>query len=440
VTAEAVIMNKSAVAMAADSAVTISGGRRGVKTYDTVNKLFELVKGAPVGVMIYANAELAGMPWETIIKCYRQDRQGLTLDRLEAYAEDFANFVNSPESIVGREHEEFSVVAHAFSTLVLVFEGVEREIENCFTATGKLVKARLKTVLDNAIESAEQSIGKIDEAPWASSLPPARLRRVYGAAVESLVDEMFSEFALSPSQRKKLANIALESNRRLQAGVSPSGLVVSGFGEKDYFPKLMATTVYGKALGVLQIEPFELKEVSLVESGVIETFAQDEMAWNFLLGINFEVRNTIMSFWSDWVTEIKESIKEAVSSKISNIPEEQLAEVATIARQITHDKFHEFLDRMNDRQLNLYIQPILQSVGLLPKDELGVLAESLVNLTSLKQRMSIHDAQTVGGAIDVALISKGDGFVWLKRKHYFSRDLNPAWHLTHHGKVVSMGD
>lgn len=30
----------------------------------------------------------------------------------------------------------------------------------------------------------------------------------------------------------------------------------------------------------------------------------------------------------------------------------------------------------------------------------------------------------VGGPIDVAVISKGDGLIWIKRKHYFDRDLN----------------
>jgi len=32
--------------------------------------------------------------------------------------------------------------------------------------------------------------------------------------------------------------------------------------------------------------------------------------------------------------------------------------------------------------------------------------------------------ETVGGPIDVAVISKGDGFVWIKRKHYFRPELN----------------
>ena len=58
------------------------------------------------------------------------------------------------------------------------------------------------------------------------------------------------------------------------------------------------------------------------------------------------------------------------------------------------------------------------------QDELPHLAESLVALTSLKRHVS-RDAETVGGPIDVALISKSDGFVWIKRKHYFRPELNP---------------
>jgi len=42
VTAEIAILNKSAIALAADSAVTISVGPNQQKIYDTADKLFEL--------------------------------------------------------------------------------------------------------------------------------------------------------------------------------------------------------------------------------------------------------------------------------------------------------------------------------------------------------------------------------------------------------------
>ena len=52
------------------------------------------------------------------------------------------------------------------------------------------------------------------------------------------------------------------------------------------------------------------------------------------------------------------------------------------------------------------------------------MAEALVSLTSFKRRFSL-DAETVGGPVDVAVLSKGDGFIWIKRKHYFKPELNP---------------
>jgi hypothetical protein len=63
-------------------------------------------------------------------------------------------------------------------------------------------------------------------------------------------------------------------------------------------------------------------------------------------------------------------------------------------------------------------------VGNLPVDELGGLAETLVSLESLKERVT-RGSETVSGPIDVAVISKTDGFIWIKRKHYFDPALNP---------------
>lgn len=60
---------------------------------------------------------------------------------------------------------------------------------------------------------------------------------------------------------------------------------------------------------------------------------------------------------------------------------------------------------------------------VLPKDELAAMAEALVNLTAFKRKMT-NTLETVGGPIDVAVISKGDGLVWVKRKHYFPSELN----------------
>jgi hypothetical protein len=52
------------------------------------------------------------------------------------------------------------------------------------------------------------------------------------------------------------------------------------------------------------------------------------------------------------------------------------------------------------------------------------MAEAFVNLTKFRRRIT-PELETVSGPIDVAVITMGDGFVWIKRKHYFKAEVNP---------------
>ena len=52
------------------------------------------------------------------------------------------------------------------------------------------------------------------------------------------------------------------------------------------------------------------------------------------------------------------------------------------------------------------------------------LAEFLVDLTIKYVRFSAG-AQTVGGPIEIAAITKHEKFKWIHRKHYYDADLNP---------------
>ena len=62
-----------------------------------------------------------------------------------------------------------------------------------------------------------------------------------------------------------------------------------------------------------------------------------------------------------------------------------------------------------------------ETIALMPKQDLIELAEALVSITAIERKAS-DDAGTVGGPIDVALITRSEGFVWVKRKHHFSAD------------------
>lgn len=115
-TAEVAILNKTAVALAADSAVTTGlPGRE--KIYTSANKIFTLSKFAPVGAMIYGHIEHCSIPWEVLIKEYRariwKRRHGLLAD----YTRDFRSFIVDPKFITENQ-QHATVFASCFSAYV----------------------------------------------------------------------------------------------------------------------------------------------------------------------------------------------------------------------------------------------------------------------------------------------------------------------------------
>jgi len=96
-TAEIGVLNSVGVALAADSAVTVS--LQTGKIYTSADKLFQLSHHAPVGVMVYGSASLLGVPWETIIKSYRAKLGSRTFARLEDYLSNLIQFLKGAKNL-----------------------------------------------------------------------------------------------------------------------------------------------------------------------------------------------------------------------------------------------------------------------------------------------------------------------------------------------------
>jgi len=88
-TAEVAILNRNAVAIAADSAVTVGTDSGNSKVYNSVNKIFGFSRKHPVGIMIYNNADFMGILWETIIKECRDQLEDDNLETIKDYGKDF---------------------------------------------------------------------------------------------------------------------------------------------------------------------------------------------------------------------------------------------------------------------------------------------------------------------------------------------------------------
>lgn len=89
-TSELLIMNSSAVALAADSVVTVDNR----KTYTGVNKLFMLSNNPPMGIMTYNLATFLGIPLETIIKEFRKEISEKDIHSICEFKDEFEKFLN----------------------------------------------------------------------------------------------------------------------------------------------------------------------------------------------------------------------------------------------------------------------------------------------------------------------------------------------------------
>lgn len=83
-----------------------------------------------------------------------------------------------------------------------------------------------------------------------------------------------------------------------------------------------------------------------------------------------------------------------------------------------HDRVDEIVNALRATQ----IAPLVQAA--MPIEDAADLAEFLVKTTARFNRY-MPGADTVGGPVEVAAITKHEGFKWLHRKHYYRSELNP---------------
>lgn len=206
--------------------------------------------------------------------------------------------------------------------------------------------------------------------------------------------------------------------RRVLASVH-TGIVFAGFGSSEIFPTLVSFEMFGCVNGQLRV--YQTNEVDIRRSGIrakVIPFAQKEMVERFLYGLDDQIQHEITDFVKSALPRIRERTMEGLvmseDDREAMVTDIQEAEQAVL-EGLQVEAF-EALREQSRREIE-------DMVEFMPKSELARMAEALVNLTSIKRRVS-RGVETVGGPIDCAVISQGDGFVWVKRKHYFPSELN----------------
>lgn len=421
-TAEVAILNREAVAIAADSAATVSD-QTGQKVFSSANKIFSLSKHHPVGIMIYGNAIFMGVPWETIIKLFRKNLGDNKKDSLFEYGEAFIDFLKNGEQLFPKKEQEKYIRGCVYGFFLELRNRIIEQIEDVIEKEG--------SINQNTIRKIASEIVSIANVQWTTGHCIVKntdsvideFLKEYGDIFNTATSEVFEKIPLSAKSKNVLNTIASKLFICFPEGIINSGLsgvVISGFGEKEIFPSIVSYSIEGIANNILKYRKDGENNIDYDNSAMIQPFAQMEMVRTFIDGIS----PVFQDLYHDLIYETIENYPEIIVNAFageSDIKEKDKA-IKTI-KKISKDNFNDGIERIKLIQFQHFVEPILKVVTFLPKNELAEMAESLVNLTCLRKKISMDD-ETVGGPIDVAVISKGDGLIWIRRKHYFEPEMN----------------
>ncbi|MBF0775949.1 hypothetical protein BVE84_05435 [Streptococcus azizii] len=392
-TAEIAILNKHGVALAADSAVTITNGNAS-KTYNAANKLFSFGSAHDIGFMIYGDADYMGIPWEIIFKEYRRVNKQTVFKTIEDCANQFIDFVKQPK-FNNPEIAKEQIQAMMYRALVTLTEYAGEDI-NAIQAQSdnhEIDDGQIVDIIKEKIESMRREC--IDRRFFKCDIEPETfLGDFQGFCIDILTKHFklpFEEFL------NDFLTFMYELVIYRNMFESISGIVICGYGEDELFPSLVSYELsfsYNERLKLIKKEEVEISSVGCTAS--IIPFAQSDMILTILKGMD-------------------PAMELAVSDKIRE-------------SSLTSEEKDSIINSIADTQKENFIDPILNIVGMLSIDELANMAATLVNLTSFKRHYT-DSLETVGGPVDVLVVTRGDGPIWINRKEYFDINKNIDYQL-----------
>lgn len=420
-TAEIVIMNKEAIALASDSAVTMSG-ESGQKVFTSANKLFALSKHHPVGIMIYGSAIFMSVPWETIIKIYRKKLGNKNLETLDDYVNDFIEFLDNGNPLFPYSVQEDYLRSSIYAYFKFIKDTITKRVHSRIEEKGEITDEEITQIVSEIIK---EHYGKWEKVANIPSIPKSYNKTLidkFGQIIDKAIKDVFEELPLSKMHSIHLNKIAASLFSKFPEGLEKgdrSGVVIAGFGEKNTFPSLEAFLIEGIVNNKLKYKKYISVKINFKTSASIIPFAQREMVDVFMEGVDPSYRiveeGYLAKIFNDYAGIVVDSLEKYIGKEKKQLKEK----LVKMGEEILKD--HN--ERLEKYRKDRYVRPVTTVVSMLPKDELAAMAESLVNLTSFKRKVTM-ESETVGGPIDVAVISKGDGFIWIKRKHYFKAELN----------------
>ena len=404
------IINRNGIALAADSAGTYTGNKM---FYNSMNKVFSLSRKYVYGAITYGATTIYNVSIDQVLKEFRTylDSREHISDFFEILPL-FEAFINQNSSYYKFDLAEANHCNGLIKDLVVDWGNKIKTVATEVDAENKISE------ILNQLETVMRGSLKIDNYDVS-----AYIKTTYNDYFNMLIGMIVPELNNFPTQKEcfwdyicNYFNLSLtnETNNYM-------GLFFAGYGHCDAFPKFTHIELYRVVGGKIKYMLVENYEESNNHAQIVP-LAQPDVILTFCKGIS-----------NRFINYIPQKVESIINSKIDALPDTFTIDQKNALKTSLSSSKAEIASAINTTIQNDNVKPILDSVQLIPLPEMGFLAESLVNITSLKRTFAIDgNQQTVGGPTDVAVMSKGDGFVWIKRKHYFDKQMNPDYIMKIH--------
>lgn len=416
-------MNKNCVALAADSAVTMTNQ----KILNTADKIFQLSKFHPVGIMIYSNSSFMNIPWEILIKDFREKLNDKNFDTIEIFTSEFLKYLENCDIITQELKEDFiedRILEYSQSIASTIDDFIKDEIINKLGENLELIKDLAEKEIENMLNEIFHDLKSGEMINYKEKFSYSDFNKNYHDIIDEVLQSIINLNLINDNSKLliyQIIHLSFESIDFIKKSVNfgnGTGIVVTGYGKKEYFPSIRSVFVDGIYNNQLRYYIEEKDSILPLngESGLY-AFAQSEMVSTFVYGINPDFNNKV----NEDVRILLENIPEKVLNFISG--DKDVFNLEKF-KEVLKNEYIDYLENLNKYQEDNYLESMLDILSIFTKEEMAFVAETLVNFTSFRRKVS-KDAETVGGPIDVAIISKFDGFIWKKRKFYFKKKYNP---------------
>lgn len=289
-TSEILIMTRSVIALAADSAVTINGK----KTYNGVNKLFMLSNDPPMGIMTYNFAKILDIRIETIIKeisckCPKDS----TLDNLKDHFEEYLR------GIIDKYPAEKPSLENTLKEFIQYVNEMD---------PSRVLEAIQTFNNNNEWENYLNELDKND-------------KDVYLEILSKLKEDYKDYFDRIPNILKKDMNTKELDNLKkffikgaFFINSNDTGVVIAGFEKENMFPSTIHFKIKYLYDNKIILKTIEREDMAKKHVFVC-SFAQGDVIHTFLSSIDHNIRNQIINYFKNSYEESINILRHMIEDK-----------------------------------------------------------------------------------------------------------------------------